>query len=86
MLTREERELIFANAKAIIPDDHFVYAKKETGWFHGSAYVNKDAIYPFANYVNMLCGDFAEHFRDYGIDAVVVPTIGGVSIAQWTSF
>lgn len=85
MLTQQEIKDIFAKANAIIIGDHFVYAKKETGWFHGSDYVNKDAIYPFTSYVSKLCWAIAWHFVGKGIDVVVGPTIGAVSLAQWTA-
>ena len=51
MLSEIELKQIFAEAEAIITDDHFVYAKKADGWYHGREYVNKDAIYPHTKFV-----------------------------------
>ena len=77
---------MFDQAKAIILDDHFVYAKKEDGWYHGSAYVNKDAIYPFTRFVNPMCQELANYLYLWcqgDIEVVVGPTVGGVSLSQW---
>lgn len=85
MLSPQRIKEIFAQASAIIPDDHFVYAKKETGWFHGPAYVNKDAIYPYTKYVSDLCRDLAVYFALARPEVVVGPTVGAVALAQWTA-
>lgn len=85
MLSEIERKQIFAEAEAIITDDHFVYAKKVDGWYHGREYVNKDAIYPRTKLVRLLCKDIAEHFKDEQVDVVVGPTVGAVSLSQWTA-
>lgn len=76
---------IFSRAQAIITDEHFVYAKKVDGWYHGRDYVNKDAVYIYPTYVKLLCKSFGMHFRKSNVDVVVGPTIGAVSLAQWTA-
>ncbi|MBI1866418.1 MAG: hypothetical protein HY005_02785 [Candidatus Staskawiczbacteria bacterium] len=86
MLTQQAILDIFSKANAIITDDHFVYAKKETGWFHGSDYVNKDAIYPYTRFVKYLCAEIANHFRHVELKIVVGPTVGAVILSQWTAF
>lgn len=86
MLSQEQIKRIFAKANAIITDDHFVYAKKPDGWYHGYDYVNKDAIYPFTTAVSELCQEIACHFREFSFETVVGPTVGGVSLAQWTAY
>lgn len=85
MLDQEEIKKIFAEANAIIINDHFVYAKKADGWYHGSDYVNKDAIYPYTHFVSQLCEELARHFINEGVAVVVGPTVGAVSLAQWTA-
>ena len=87
MLRKEETKEIFAKRKAIITGSHFVYARKPDGWYHGSAYVSKDAIYPYVDDVSVLCKQIACYFVDGGdrIDVVVGPTVGAVSLAQWTT-
>jgi orotate phosphoribosyltransferase len=62
-----------------------VYAKKADGWYHGTAYVNKDAIYPHTRFVSPLCKEIADHFWGNDVDVVVGPTVGGVSLSQWVA-
>lgn len=64
---------------AIITDSHFVY----TSGKHGSAYVNKDAVYPYTQEVQKLCAAMAEPFLHQRIDTVAGPTMGGVILTQW---
>lgn len=85
MLSQQEIKEIFAKAEAIITGDHFVYAKKQDGWYHGPDYVNKDAIYPFTNFVSELCQEISRRFWESRIEVVVGPTIGAVSLSQWTA-
>jgi orotate phosphoribosyltransferase len=85
MLTKEKIREIFARHCAIIIGSHFVYAKKPEGWFHGPAYVNKDAIYPHVDDVKRLCSVIAQHFTLYSVEVVVGPTVGAVVLAQWTT-
>jgi orotate phosphoribosyltransferase len=66
---------------ALILDSHIVY----TSGKHGSAYVNKDAIYPYTESVSTLCEAIAEHFRDSAIEVVAAPAIGGVILSQWVA-
>lgn len=78
-----EAKRIFFRTKAIITGDHFVYAKKADGWYHGSDYVNKDAIFPFAaSALERLAKIIALHFKGRGIGVVVGPTMGGALLAQ----
>ncbi|MEK9135035.1 MAG: phosphoribosyltransferase family protein [Patescibacteria group bacterium] len=81
----DEIKKIFSQAEAIITGDHFVYAKKADGWYHGGEYVNKDAIYPFTRFVSPLCKEIADRFCRDKIEIVIGPTVGGVSLAQWTA-
>jgi orotate phosphoribosyltransferase len=66
---------------ALIVDSHIVY----TSGKHGSAYVNKDAIYPYTESVSRLCEAIADHFRGSAIDVVAAPAIGGVILSQWVA-
>jgi len=83
----DEKEVlqILNNVGAVITNSHIVY----TSGKHGSAYVNKDAVYPHVEITSQLCRAIAEHFSDenlYGIDAVVAPAIGGVNLCTWTAY
>lgn len=74
-------EKILQDTKAIITDSHIVY----TSWKHGSAYVNKDAIYPYTRSISCLCRFIAEYFKFNNVDVVIAPAIGGVVLSQWTA-
>lgn len=86
MLSQNAIKAMFSQANAIIIGSHFVYAKKPDGWYHGPDYVNKDAIYPYVGALSLLCKEIANHFSDHGIEAVVGPSIGAVSLSQWVAY
>jgi orotate phosphoribosyltransferase len=67
---------------ALITDDHFVY----TSGKHGEVYINKDALYPYTDLVSEIGKMFAEEFKDYDIDVVVGPALGGIILSQWTAY
>lgn len=81
---REVREVL-AQRGAIPTNGHFVY----TSGKHGSAYVNKDAIYPWTNDTSRLCRALANKFTGrglgYNVQAVIGPAVGGVILAQWVA-
>ncbi|MFA6161326.1 MAG: phosphoribosyltransferase family protein [Patescibacteria group bacterium] len=67
---------------AVITDSHIVY----TSGRHGTAYVNKDAIYPYTRRTSKLCRETAEFFAEQNVEVVVAPAVGGVILSQWTAF
>ncbi len=69
-------------AGAVLTDDHFVY----TSGRHGSAYVNKDAVYPDAGLANGLCIDIARHFQDAEVQTVVGTEHGGIILQFATTW
>jgi orotate phosphoribosyltransferase len=71
---------ILAESGAVIRDRHVVY----TSGRHGSAYVNKDAVYPHTERVRELCALLAEAARPLGAEIVCGPAMGGIILAQWT--
>lgn len=73
---------ILEETKAVINDSHVVY----TSGRHGTAYINKDAIYPHTAAISALCRMKAIHFADKPIDCVVAPAVGGIPLSQWTAF
>lgn len=81
---QERVRQILEQTNAVITGSHLVYAKGQ----HGSAYVNKDAIYPNPHLVAELCGGIALHFCEKGMDydTVVGPEKGGIILAQWTAY
>jgi len=77
-LTREDILAIFGKMKAIYDNDHFVYTKGG----HGKAYVNKDDIYVDPDQLSLLCKEIAFQARDWGVNVVCGPTVGGVLVAN----
>lgn len=75
---------ILHDVGAVIADSHIVY----TSGKHGSAYVNKDALYPHTGKTAKLCKMIAErvHATDIPIDIVIAPAIGGVILSQWIAY
>ncbi len=72
---------ILSRTGALILDSHFVY----TSGRHGSAYVNKDAVYPHTAEIQQLCFMMAEGFRDQGVEVVVGPALGGIILSTHTA-
>lgn len=66
---------------AIIKDSHIVY----TSGKHGSAYINKEALYIYTDDVSRMCSNIAEQFKNYNVEAVAAPAIGGIILSQWTA-
>ena len=61
---------------------HIVY----TSGLHGTAYVNKDAVYPHTEETSRLCRAIAERFAPDKVEVVIAPAIGGVILSQWTAY
>lgn len=66
----------------IITNSHIVYTTGK----HGSAYVNKDALYPHTQFTSRVGELFAEKHKDLPIDTVVAPALGGIVLSQWTAY
>ena len=80
-MTEPEVLTILNQVGAVITDSHIVY----TSGKHGSAYVNKDAVYPHPKEISKLCRAIAEKFSRAGVDAVIGPALGGIILSQWTA-
>ena len=72
---------ILAGVGGILTGRHVVY----TSGRHGSAYVNKDAVYPHTARVAELCALLAESVRELGAEVVCGPALGGIILSQWTA-
>lgn len=72
---------ILAEAGAVITDSHVVY----TSGRHGTAYVNKDAVYPHTARVSELCRLLAAPARVLAPEVVCGPALGGIILSQWTA-
>ncbi len=80
-MTSDEVLGVFKKTGGYITDSHIVY----TSGKHGSAYLNKDAIYPHTKEISSLCHEIAERFKDKQIDVVAAPALGGIILSQWTA-
>lgn len=73
---------VMKRMRAVVTGSHVVY----TSGKHGSAYVNKDAIYPHTWETSKLCGFLADATVDLDPQVVIAPAVGGVILSQWTSY
>lgn len=73
---------VLSQIGAIITDSHVVY----TSGKHGSAYINKDAIYPHTEITSQLCHHIAQQFVNSQVDVVLAPAVGGVILSQWIAY
>lgn len=80
--TQAQALQILLEHQAILQNTHVVYTSGD----HGSAYVNKDAVYTNPNAVSQLCRFFAEHFQAARPEVVAAPAVGGVILSQWTAW
>ncbi len=69
----------FQECGAILTNSHLVY----TSGLHGSAYVNKDALYPNPETISRLCRIIAVHYASQSIEVVLAPAMGGIVLTQW---
>ena len=81
-MTEHEVYALFESLGMIIRNDHFIYSSGK----HGSAYVNKNALYPHARETAKLCRALARLFIMSDVDCVVGPEKGGIIISQWTGY
>lgn len=81
VINEKEVLQVLGKVGAVITDSHIVY----TSGKHGTAYVNKDAVYPHTKEISVLCRAIAAWFADYGVKVVIAPAIGGVILSQWVA-
>lgn len=81
VMNEQEVLQVLGKVGAVITDSHIVY----TSGKHGTAYVNKDAVYPHTKEISVLCRAIAEWFADDGVEVVIAPAIGGVILSQWVA-
>ncbi len=82
-MKQEDVLQILADVGAVITGSHIVY----TSGKHGSAYVNKDAVYPHTEAISLLCEAIAGKFFRNGenVEVVVAPALGGIVLTQWVA-
>lgn len=73
---------ILKKTNALITNNHFVL----TSGRHSPVYINKDAMYPHTKEASNVGKMFAERFKDFDIDVVAAPALGGIILSQWTAY
>lgn len=81
-MNEDEALQIFSDSGAWIRNGHFVYRSGN----HGGDYVNKDVIFQHPEKTAALSMGIATYFKDYEIDIVNGPVVGGAIIAQWVAY
>jgi len=78
-MSEQEALELLSDVGAVILQSHVVY----TSGKHGSAYINKDALYPHTTKTSRICCAIAKQFADDNVEVVIAPAIGGVILSQW---
>ncbi|MFH1412725.1 MAG: phosphoribosyltransferase family protein [bacterium] len=81
-MSQKEILELFNKVGAIITDSHIVY----TSGKHGTAYINKDALFPHNKETSKLCRIIAQKFVKDDVHAVIGPAVGGAILSQWTAY
>ncbi len=80
-MEQEQILRVLRGVGAVITGSHVVY----TSGMHGSAYINKDAVYPYTHIISRLCEEIAQRHLYDNVDVVVAPAVGGVILSTWTA-
>jgi len=73
---------LLKKTNAVLSDSHFV----GTSGRHMGTYINKDALYPHTLETSLMGELFAEKNKEFDIDIVAAPAVGGTILSQWTAF
>ena len=79
-MNEKEVELLLRETKAIL-EGHFLL----TSGLHSPLYVEKFNVLQHPEYTEQLCKEFAEYFKDKGIETVIGPATGGIILSQVTA-
>lgn len=79
-MNEKEVEVLLRNTKAIL-EGHFLL----TSGLHSSLYVEKFNVLQHPEYTRKLCNEFAEYFKDKGIETVIGPATGGIILSHVTA-
>lgn len=75
-------EGVLARAGAVISGSHFVY----TSGKHGAVYINKDALFMNPVHASALGFAIACEFEESGIEVVLAPAVGAITLGQWVAY
>ena len=78
----EEIKELLVKCGGWLQNDHFVF----TNGRHSDNYINKDALYPHTEYASKLGEAMAGAARDWNVEVVVSPALGGIVLTQWTAY
>src|SRR3990167_8842425 len=73
---------ILKKTGALLTNGHFV----GTSGKHIDTYINKDALYTHPEETSQVCRMIAQKAKDFEIDVVVGPALGGIVLSQWTAY
>jgi orotate phosphoribosyltransferase len=73
---------VLKESGAILKNDHFIL----TSGKHSPFYIAKDAAYTHPEVSSTIGQLFAEKFKDFPIDVVAAPAVGGIVLSQWTAY
>lgn len=79
-MNEKEVESLLKETKAIL-EGHFLL----TSGLHSPLYVEKFNVLQHPEYTEKLCEEFAEYFKDKGIETVIGPATGGIILSQVTA-
>lgn len=81
-MSKDEVMKLLAEAGALVTNSHIIY----TSGRHGSAYINKDALYVHTEATSRVGELMAADYDADQVDVVAGPTIGGVVLSQWVAY
>ncbi|MCK9210043.1 MAG: orotate phosphoribosyltransferase [Ignavibacteriaceae bacterium] len=76
-LTEEEILNIFKKTEALL-NGHFLL----TSGRHSNVYFQCAKVLQYPEYNNIICAAIAEHYKNFEIDTVIAPAIGGIVVGQ----
>jgi len=76
-LTEEEILSIFKKTEALL-SGHFLL----TSGRHSNVYFQCAKVLQYPEYNKNICAAIAQHYKDYEIDTVIAPAIGGIVVGQ----
>ena len=76
-LSEKEIYKIFLKTGALL-QGHFLL----TSGRHSDKYFQCAKVLQYPEYTERICAKIAEHFKDYNIDTVIAPAIGGIVVVQ----
>lgn len=76
-LTEPELLNIFRKTEALL-EGHF----RLTSGRHGNQYFQCAKVLQYTNYNTQICEKIVDHFKNYEIDTVIAPALGGIIVGQ----